>query len=270
MDIDQLVSPVAVRRQVLTMLYRAGASHLGSNMSVIEMQIAMYASIDFNKIKTRSNDRSRVIISKGHCAASHYAVLACFGILPVAQLDTYHLNGSFLAGHVSHSVLCVEHSTGALGHGINVGVGCAIGLRTCGYQNSLSLVLVGDGEIQEGSVWEAIMLAVQCKLDNFIILVDNNRISSITRTHEVIDMNPLSSRFQGFGCNVREVNGHDVTDILLAISDLSFSSNKPGVIICNTVKGKDVQFAEWDPMWHYKSLTEHQYLEAMTYLDSLG
>lgn len=257
-----------IRRSVLTMLYRAKASHLGSNMSVIEMLIAIYSSVDCEKIRVAAPDRARVVISKGHCAAAAYSVLAHFGVLPLGELDTYHLDGSLLAGHVNHCVKGVEHSSGALGHGVNVAVGCALGLRTRGYPRVPAFAIVGDGELQEGSVWEALMFASHMKLSNLIVLVDNNRISSITRTEKVIDLHPLRVRFEGFGLRTLEVDGHSVEELIDAISDLR-GGGKPGVIVCNTVKGKGVTFAEWQPIWHYKSLTREQYLEAMTNLNNL-
>lgn len=262
------VAPRAVRKSVLTMLHRAKASHLGSNMSAIEMLVAMYGSVDCDKIREQAPDRSRILISKGHCAAATYATMAHFGIVPMSLLEIYHLDGSKLAGHVSHAVHGVEHSTGALGHGINVAVGCALGLRSRGHGDRLVLTLVGDGEIQEGSIWEAMMFAVHMKLNNFITLVDNNRISSITNTEKVIDMRPVAARFAGFGLNVHEVDGHDVRAISAAIEQIR-TGDQPGVIVCNTVKGRDVPFAEWQPMWHYKSLTDEQYAEAIAHLENL-
>jgi transketolase len=256
-----LADPVAIRLTILDMLYRAKASHLGSSMSVVEMLVAMYGSTQVEKIRDRAPDRSRVIVSKGHCAAATYATMAHFGIVPMALLDTYHIDDSLLAGHVSHAVRGVEHSTGALGHGINVAVGCAIGLRARKVEDALALALVGDGEIQEGSVWEALMLASHLKLNNFVALVDNNRISSITDTAKVLDMRPLAQRFAGFGLGVREVDGHDVTAILSAIRELT-AGDRPGVIICNTIKGKGVPFAENQPIWHYRSLDDQLYIEA--------
>lgn len=265
---DLNVDPADVRRSVLTMLHRAKASHLGSNMSVIEMQLAMYGAVDRQKLRERAPDRSRIIISKGHCAAASYATLAHAGIIPMALLDTYHLDGSRLAGHVSHAVQAIEHSTGALGHGINVAVGCALGLQSRGLPERLVLTLVGDGEIQEGAVWEGLMFAVHRRLKNLIVLVDNNRISSITNTEHVIDMRPLQARFEGFGLGVREVDGHDVAAIAGAIEELR-GGDRPGVIICNTVKGKDVPFAEWQPIWHYRNLSDEQLAEALAHLDTL-
>ena len=261
-----IVNPRDVRRTVLTMLHRAKAGHLGSNMSVIEMLIAMYGAVDCAKIRDRAPDRSRILISKGHCAAATYATMAHYGIMPMPLLDTYHLDGSRQAGHVSHGVPGVEHSTGALGHGLNVAVGCALGLRSRGYGKQLVLTLVGDGEIQEGSIWEGLMFAAHMKLNNFIVLVDNNRISSITNTEKVIDLRPLTERFRGFGLNVREIDGHEVNLISGAIDELR-ADHRPSVIVCTTVKGQGVPFAEWQAIWHYKTLSDDQYAEALAHLN---
>jgi len=262
-----MVDPKKIRKTILQMLYKAGASHLGSNMSVIEMLVAMFSSVDCHKIISGSNDRSRIFISKGHCAAGTYATMAYFNIIPFELLETYHQDDSLLTGHVSHEVIGVEHSTGALGHGLNVAVGCALGLKSKNVQDAKVLVLCGDGEIQEGSIWEGLMFAVHKKLNNLCVLIDNNRISSITMTYDVIDLRPLRSRFEGFGLNVYEVDGHNISEIQDCINKATDFS-VPTVIICNTVKGKDVPFAEWQPVWHYRSLTEALYNEAVTYLDN--
>lgn len=258
----------AVRKTILKMLYKAGASHLGSNMSTIEMMIGMFSSVDCKKIIDHSTDRSRIIISKGHCAAATYATMAHFGIIPFDVLETYHQDGSFLEGHVSHTVMGVEHSTGALGHGLNVAVGCALGFKSKNILDEKVLVLCGDGEIQEGSIWEGLMFAVHKKLNNLCVLIDNNRISSITKTEDVIDLRPLRSRFEGFGLNVYEVEGHDVSAISECIAKAK-DFTVPTVIICNTIKGKDVPFAEWEPVWHYRSLNEELFNQAIAHLETL-
>ena len=255
-----------VRKTILSILYKGKASHLGPSMSVVEMLIAIYSSSDLNQIRSKSLERSRAIISKGHCAAATYSVMAHFGLIDFSVLETYHQDGSDLAGHVSHAVEFVEHSTGALGHGLSVACGCAIGMRSRGFGQSFVYALVGDGEIQEGSIWEAIMFAKHHRLSHLITLVDNNQISSITRTSDVIDMTPLKNRFVGFGLKVYEVNGHDVNAILHAINQIKASS-EVSVIICNTVKGYGVPFAENQPIWHYQSLTEKDYKAAVEFLD---
>jgi len=262
------VRPVDIRRSVLAMLHRAKASHLGSNMSAIEILVAMYGSADCGKIRDHAPDRSRILISKGHCAAATYATMAHFGILPMSLLDTYHLEGSLLTGHVNHNVDGVEHSTGGLGHGINVAVGCALGLRSRGYPERSVFAMLGDGELQEGSIWEAMMFVSHINLCNLITLVDNNGISSITDTEKVIDMRPLTARFEGFGLSTYVVDGHDTNAIMQAINSIK-QGNNPGAIICNTVKGRDVPFAESQPIWHYKSMTDDEYCEAISHLDRL-
>jgi transketolase len=238
-------------------------------MSMIEILIAVYSSVDVGRIKASAPDRDIVIVSKGHCAAATYGVMNHFGLIDQATLATYHADGSRLAGHVSHSAPFVEHSTGALGHGLAVACGCALGQRSRGFGDSRTFVIVGDGELQEGSVWEALMLARQHGLSNLVTLVDNNRISSITRTSDVIDLDPLREPFRGFDLNVEDVDGHDVAEIRGAIG-AARRHPVPTVIICNTVKGKDVPFAEDQPIWHYKTLTEADLRTALAHLDELA
>lgn len=261
-------SPLDVRKTILKMLYESKSSHLGSNMSAVEMLIAMYAVLDLNKIKRKSFDRSRVFISKGHCAAATYATLIHYGLLPKISSNSYLKDKSYFTAHVNHLVNGVEHSTGALGHGLPVATGCALGLKSRGILRSKVLAICGDGEIQEGSIWESIMFAAQKKLDNLTILIDNNQISSITDTKKVINMNPLVEKFKSFGLNVSKVNGHNVNSIIKSIKK-SDSIKKPKVIICETIKGKDVPFAEGKAIWHYSSLNEEKYKFALEYLSNL-
>lgn len=262
------VDATDVRRTILGMLHRSGASHLGTSMSAVESLIAMYGSVDIEAIRQQRPDRSRILVSKGHGAAATYATMAHYGLLSREDLLTYHRDGSLLAGHVSHAVQGVEHSTGALGHGLSVAVGCALGLRSRGFGDARVFVLMGDGEIQEGSVWEAVMLAHHLRLSNLIAVVDNNGISSITRTNDVLDMAPLAARFAGFGWNTADVDGHDAAALKTAIADLSGRPG-PGIVIANTIKGKGVPFAENQPIWHYRSLNDDTYRQALAHLDSL-
>jgi transketolase len=252
----------AARRRAIDMIFAAQASHLGTSMSLIEMLTAVYESIDVERIKRQDDARDRVIVSKGHGAAATYAVMAQFGLLDEATTATYHTNGTKLAGHVSHAVEAVEHSTGALGHGLPVATGVAIGLRSRKFTGSRAFVILGDGELQEGSNWEALMLASHLKLSNLVVMVDNNRISSITTTSDVINMLPLTERFAGFGFATYDVDGHDVAAIKAAIASIA-AGNRAGVIVCNTVKGNGVPFAENEPIWHYRSLNKELYQPAI-------
>jgi len=254
-----------IRLKIIDLLYRAGASHLGSNMSVVEILIAMYGLCNIQKIHDQVNERSRIIVSKGHCAAATYVVSNAFGLLTNLLLETYHQDNSLLAGHVSHSVPYVEHSTGALGHGLSVAVGCAIGLKSRSIKDSLSLCLCGDGEIQEGSIWEALMFAGHKKLDNLVVFIDYNKISSITETNKVVNLEPLYEKFKSFNLEASIVDGHNVNEII-NVATKSIFKGKPTILICNTVKGKDIPFAENKAIWHYKSLDEDLYKEAKQYL----
>ena len=240
------------------MLYRSGASHLGTSLSLVEMLIAVYASVDIKKIRHKELDRLRIIVSKGHGTCATYAVMHHFGLIERDVALSYHQDGTVLCGHVSHAVPYVEHSTGALGHGLPVAVGCAMDLRSRRFADARVFALLGDGEIQEGSVWEALMLTKHRNLNNLVTLVDNNQISSITKTSHVIDLEPLRSRFSGFGFRVHDVDGHDVEAIRQAIDEIR-ASEEVGVVICNTVKGKGVPFAENEPIWHYRTLNEELY-----------
>jgi transketolase len=252
----------AARRRAIDILYKSQASHLASSMSMIEMLTAVYESIDVDKIKVKDPGRDRVIQSKGHAAAATYAVMEQFGIIEAQIVDTYHQDGSKLAGLVSHAVPGIEHSTGSLGHGLSVAVGAAIGLRSGGFHDARVFVLLGDGEMHEGSNWEALMLANHHRLHNLVVLIDNNGISMITRTNDVIDMRPLSNRFEGFGFATYVVDGKSVSAIRSAIDDAA-EKRRHSVIICNTVKGQGVAFAENDPLWHYRSLNAETYQRAI-------
>ncbi len=260
-DSRLIEAPIQIRSDILNILYKSNASHLGSSMSTVEMLYAMYSTSNIDKIKNKSMDRDRIIVSKGHAAAATYSVMKEFGLISKSTLETYHQRGSLLQGHVSHFVNYVEHSTGALGHGVSVAVGHAIYLKMI-KSKSRVLVLCGDGEVQEGSVWEGLMLAVTKKLNNLIILIDNNKISSIGNTEEVINTGSLGDRFIGFGAFVKEVNGHSISEIEDWIKN-SGSLKQPTVLICNTVKGKSVAFAENDAIWHYKSMNSDLFNEAV-------
>jgi len=237
-------------------------------MSIVEILTAIYSLIDLEKIKKSHPDRSRVIVSKGHGACATYAVMAEYGLIKEKDLVTYHTNDTFLAGHVSHSVSCVEHSTGALGHGPSVALGVAIGLRSKKYRNNpLSFCVCGDGEIQEGSVWEAFMLAGHLKQNNFIVFIDYNKISSIKNTNEVVNLEPLNEKFKSFGFDCYTVDGHDIREMVNVF--ITRDQKKPLSIICNTTKGKGISFAENDPMWHYRTLDDDLYLVAVNDLKKI-
>ena len=229
---------------------------------MVEILSAVYQRVDAELVRLDHADRDRVIVSKGHSACALYATLNEFGILPPGMMETYHLEDSLLTGHVNHEVFGVEHSTGALGHGPSVALGMAIGLNARGSRARVYCI-VGDGEIQEGSVWEALMLWAHLGLTNLTILIDKNGISSIRGTDDVLNMSPLDDRTSGFGLNTIVVDGHSLTEISQA---LRVSETTPTVIICETVKGKGVSFAENEPIWHYRTLNDELLQTALAHL----
>jgi transketolase len=261
LDVYNSIFGSKIRLKILKILQNANAGHLGSSMSIVEMLIAMYSVADIERIREHSKIRDRIIVSKGHAAAATYATMSQFGLMDEDILNTYHLLDSKLQGHVSHKVQFVEHSTGALGHGLSVGVGHAIYLRNQN-SNAKTMVLCGDGEIQEGSVWEALMLASTHNLNNLILLVDVNGISSITDTEKVIYTGELSERFKGFGLSVSCIDGHNVDGIIKELKGAEFRA-KPTVLLCNTTKGKGVSFAENEAIWHYRTLNDDLYNAAV-------
>jgi len=240
-----------IRRKILKIVHDSNASHIGSSFSSVEILNSIFKSVNIDKIKKGSNDRDRVILSKGHGTAALYSVMNHHGLLSDEILHTYFQNNSLLAGHVSHHVPFVEHSTGALGHGLPVGLGMAIGLSSKKILCRV-FVIVGDAELQEGSNWEALMLAGHKKMKNLIIFVDYNKLSQTDKLEKYCSLEPIKEKFESFNFNVMEVNGHDENEIISAIKKLEYSK-KPIVIICNTIKGKGVSFMEKNILWHYRS-----------------
>lgn len=250
-----------LRKKILNMIYLRKSSHLGSNLSVVEILIAIYSLINTTKIIKNKIDRDRVFISKGHCAAAVYSVLEIFNILKKGSTLKFLDNKNDLAAHVCHSVKGVEHSTGALGHGLPCAVGAALGLRSRNLKSKV-FVICGDGELQEGSIWESLMLASHHKLNNLEIFIDYNKISSITLTNKVLNIEPLAEKFKSFGFNVFQVDGHNLNSLTKLIKK-NKRLNKPKVYICHTIKGKGVSFCENKPIWHYKTLDKKLFEQAI-------
>lgn len=266
-DVQETVSSTyskSVRKLILDIVNKSNAAHIGASFSIVEILQAVYHFVDIEKIRANAMDRDRIILSKGHAAAALYTALFKFDLMSKQDLDTYNLNGSLLTGHVNHLVPHVEHSTGALGHGLPVAVGMAIGLRSHEFESNV-FVIVGDGELHEGANWEAIMLAGYLKINNFYVLIDNNHLSQMGMTDKCCSLDPLRKKFESFNFKVFEVNGHDEPQIYDAIQK---NKNKgPVAIICDTIKGKGVSFMENNNLWHYRTPKEGDYLKASFELD---
>lgn len=262
----KLADSKMIRRDIVETIYEAGSSHIGSALSLVEILNTVYSLVDIEKIKCLSDDRDRIILSKGHGVCALYTVFCTYGIISREELATYCKNGSIFAGHATHHVKYIEHSTGALGHGVSVAVGMAYGLKKQGFDSKV-YVIVGDGELHEGSNWEAFMLASTLQLDNLTILVDRNGLSGIA-TADCCNIQNLVEKLAAFGLNAKEVDGHSTSEIACAIQDCVMG--KPRAIVCKTVKGKGISFMEGQNVWHYRPPSEQDYLRARTELESLG
>lgn len=255
-----------IRKTILGMVNKGNASHVGSALSMVEILNAVYKSVNIQKILDQAEDRDRVILSKGHGASGLYAVMFHHRLLSQEAIDSYFLDGSIMAGHVSHFIENVEHSTGALGHGLSVGLGMAFGGRSKGYNNRV-FVVVGDGELHEGSNWEAIMYAGHHKVGNLCVLVDKNELSQMGITADACSLDSLSAKFDSFHFDTYEIeDGHNELEIMDTIQKTKDSA-KPVAIICNTVKGKGISFMEGNNLWHYRPPNDEDYEKAIEELN---
>jgi transketolase len=245
---------IYLRRLVVRALAGGGRGHVGSSLSLIEIMRVLYDGIlSYRPSEPQWPDRDRSILSKGHGCLALYAILADKGFFPLEELDRFCRRTSILGGHPeAGKVPGVEASTGALGHGLPIGVGRAIAVR---HQKRPSRVFVtmGDGEIDEGSVWEAALSANKHRLSNLTALIDYNKIQSAGYTSAILDLEPLADKWRSFGFAVAETDGHDVNALRAILSRVPLDPDRPTAIICHTTKGKGISFAENDPEWHHKS-----------------
>ncbi len=259
----------AVRRHALGMVHRANASHIGSSLSIADVLAVLYAEVlRVDPARPDWPDRDRFVLSKGHAAAALYAVLAECGFFSKQWLDTYCRDGGRLPGHAtSHGVPGVEVSTGSLGHGLPVACGMALaGLRD--RRPYRVYVLLGDGECDEGSVWEAALFAPHHRLDNLVAIVDANGIQSFGEVREVLDLEPLPDKWRAFRWAVREIDGHDHRAIADMLGRVPLEPGKPTALIARTVKGKGVSFMERQLAWHYRAPDAAQLAQALAELEA--
>jgi len=243
-----------IRIHALNMCHDAKASHIGGCLSSADILAVLY-----NEILTEND---RLIVSKGHCAAAVYAALAEMGKIPMEWLNDYCQDGAKLGGHVTYGVPGVEVSTGALGHGLNIGCGMAMAGQGRVY------VLMSDGEMNEGSTWEAALFALRHHLGNLIIIIDYNKIQSFGNTTEVMHISPLGSKWQAFNWDVYEVeDGHDLGQLQRTIGVIPREAYLPNCVICNTVKGKGVSCMENKLEWHYKYPNDDELILALGELE---
>jgi len=245
---------VALRKLVITALEGGGRGHIGSTFSLIEIFRVLYDDV----LRYRPDDpawtnRDRCILSKGHGCLALYALLADKGFFPKEDLSTFCHPTSKLGGHPEYGKIPgVEFSTGALGHGLSAGIGMALAARMRG-NGSRVFVVMGDGEINEGSVWEGAMCAAKHGLDNLVALIDYNKLQSYGPTDYVQPLEPLAEKWRSFGFAAVEVDGHDVGALRAVLSALPLEPNRPTAVICHTIKGRGVSYAENKAEWHHKS-----------------
>jgi transketolase len=252
-----------IRQVSLKMVHQANASHIGGALSMADILAVLYSKVmHIDPVNPKKKERDRFILSKGHACTSLYATLGLCGFFPLDELSSYGQDGSKFLSHTSHFVPGVEISAGSLGHGLPIACGLAFAAKKWGGRQNI-YCLVGDGEMDEGSNWEAILFAAQFKLNNLCLIIDYNKIQSLGNTNEVINLEPLHKKFEAFNWNPIEINGHDHTEIYEAFLSSGANQNEPSVIIANTIKGKGVSFMENNLLWHYKSPTTELYNKAM-------
>jgi len=284
-DRDQLVRELRqraldIRRRNLVLLNRAGKGHTGADLSAADILATLYFGVlRVDPRNPRAPDRDRFILSKGHASGALYTTLAFAGFFPVEELDTFMRPESRLSGHPARTKLPgVEASTGPLGHGLPIAVGCALAARLGGAASLdgtagsgaagngapwRTFVLTGDGELQEGSNWEAAMAAAHFKLDNLTVIVDRNGLQLGDRTECTLALEPLADKWRAFGWAVREVNGHDPAELLDAFDALPLEPGRPNCLIAHTHKGHGVSFIEDQPEWHHRIPTGDELAAAL-------
>ena len=252
-----------IRATAIKMVYEAKASHIGGALSMTDILAVLYNDIlNINPEDPQNTDRDRFILSKGHACTGLYAVLGIKGFFSIESLDSYGKDGTIFLSHTTHHVPGIEISAGSLGHGLPIACGLALAAKR---QKKVwkTYCLVGDGEMDEGSNWEAILFAAHHDLNNLCLIIDYNKIQSLGNTNEILNLEPLAEKFKVFNWNVIEINGHDHQEIKNAFNFFKSKSKAPSVVIANTIKGKGISFMENNLLWHYKSPSTEQYYKAM-------
>ena len=265
-EIDRMAT--FMRRKILDISFECGTStHLGGGLSMVDVMSVIYGKVlRFDPANPKWEDRDRFILSKGHGVLGYYPALLGAGIISEDEFQTFQQNGSHLIAHpVMNLDLGIESSNGSLGHGLSMGIGIALAAKRKS-KDFHTYVFMGDGETNEGSIWEAAMLATQQGLDNLTAIVDYNKMQSDGDSKEIIHVTNMAERFQAFGWHAEDVDGHDI-DKLVTAFETPAPTGQPKVIVAHTVKGKGVPFMENDGAWHHNRLTKTNYHAA---LEALG
>lgn len=255
------------RRRLIEIIYNARAGHTGGDLSILNVMTALYFHIlNVDKDNLDNPDRDRFILSKGHCVEALFVILEAKGILKKEVLDTLGQFNSPLAGHPTREVPGIEMCSGALGHGLSIGVGMAIAAKMDN-RPYRTFVVMGDGEQGEGSIYEAAMAAAHYKLGNLVAVIDRNRLQISGNTEDVMALDCLVEKWESFGWDVIEVNGDDMEDIVAKLESINYTSDEPHMVIANTTKGKGVSFMENVAKWHHGVPSPEQYEQALAEID---
>jgi len=257
------------RLRILEMAIKGNGGHIGGSFSVIEMLTALYHRVMKHDPENPNwEGRDKLVFSKGHCCLALYNVLAEFGYFPKEKLDTYYQDGGYLAGHPTYGKIPgVEATAGSLGHGLPIAVGMAIAARHLGEDRRIFTIL-GDGESNEGSVWEGFAAGGQFGLSNLTAIIDCNGYESLGTVDEIMSIEPLAGRLASFGWEVREIDGHNMDEILGALESVPFHASKPSAIVSRTNKGNGVSFMENVSKWHYRAPSEEEAAQARLELEA--
>ncbi|WP_273760642.1 transketolase [Bartonella sp. ML70XJBT.G] len=267
-DIDDAIYALRLRLKILDLIRKAKSGHTAGSLSCIDFIYILYKHIlQINPKRIHDPNRDRYVQSKGHAVEALYIVLSEMGYFDPQLLDTYLDFGSDFIGHVTKKISGIEQSTGSLGHGLSLGAGMALS----GQLNSQSyrvFVLLGDGEMTEGSVWEAALFSAHYKLGNLIVVVDRNRLQITGTTDVLMKTEPLADKFTSFGWHVVEIDGHNMTQLKTSLGLLPFHKDKPTAIMMNTIKGSGISIMEDDISWHHKVPTDKEYKLAVKEIET--
>jgi transketolase len=256
-----------MRRTAIEMIMEAKSGHPGGSLSIAEIVVTLYFDVlRHDPANPQWKDRDRFILSKGHCCPMLYAVMAECGYTPKDQLNTLRKLGSIYQGHPDvRFIPALEASTGSLGQGLSIGIGMALSAKL-DQSDARTYVVLGDGEIQEGQVWEAAMFAAFHKMDNLVAIVDYNKIQLDGFTKDILDLEPLVDKWRSFGWHVLNIDGHSIPALQQAFAEASATKGKPTVIVANTIKGKGVSFMENNPKFHGAAPSKEEFAIAMAEL----
>jgi transketolase len=267
---DLIKKSIQYRQQLLSLIKASRAGHTGGSLSCVDILNVLYNRILRVSPDTfRDPNRDRYIQSKGHSVEALYVVLADCGFFPVADLQTVNQFKSHLIGHPTRKVNGIEQNTGALGHGLSLSVGIALAAKLDG-RNYRVFTLLGDGELAEGSNWEAAMSAGHYGLDNLVAIIDRNGLQITGSTEEVNQLEPLADKFRAFGFSVRECDGNNITELTQNLEEVPFETGRPSLLLAKTRKGSGISFMENKVSWHHRVPNDQEFAQAMEELNAVG